>query len=562
VALSVLGPLRLDGSAGPVAVPGRKTREVLTMLALAAPRPLSVAALAARLWDDPPPSAVKTVQGHVSRVRSALAAAHPDAGVLQGGPTGYQLVSGADQLDVRAVNELRRRARVSALAGDDHAGAQLLHRARGLWRSEPELPATAAGEAERGRLAEEHLLLIEDHLTAMIASGSAAETVGELEALTAAHPLRERPWALRMQALYHCGRQADALQAYRTVRRRLIDEVGVEPGPQLRALEAAILAHAVPNLEPGPALPAHAASTMPVDVPHYADSGGVHVAYGIYGTGPIDVLLLNPTFIPVDAYLEEPHLAQAITGLAAGRRVIAFDRRGLGLSDPLAPTTPPTIEHWAEDAIAVLDTSRAARVHVLANADTTLIALQLAAAHPDRIATLTLVNGYARATSAVDYPHGTPPAAMADLLHGIHTPGLRAGVDVLSWIAPSVAADPRFRTWWDAVGRRGASPRTAELMHQLVIDADVRETLALVTAPVLVLSRLGCGSYDPGHSRYLAHHLPDASLVEHPDPDDPWFLGDVTWILERFETFTRHHHPQVATENQLPSSLTGVHHPP
>ncbi len=134
MALSVLGPLRLEGPAGAVAVPGRKTREVLTLLALATPRPLSVEALADRLWDDPPPSAVKTVQGHVSRVRSALAAAHGDAGALRGGPAGYQLVLDVERLDIVAVDELRRRARVTALAGDDHGAAQLLRRARQLWR--------------------------------------------------------------------------------------------------------------------------------------------------------------------------------------------------------------------------------------------------------------------------------------------------------------------------------------------------------------------------------------------------------------------------------------------
>jgi len=540
VALSVLGPLRLDGPAGLVAIPGRKAREVLTLLALAAPRPLSVWALADRLWDDPPPSAVKTVQGHVSRVRSALAAVDGDAAALQGGPAGYQLVLGVEQLDILAVDELRRRARVTALAGDDHGAAQLLHRARQLWRGEPELPTTGGGEGERARLAEEHLLLVEDHLAAVVAAGFSADAAGELEALTAAHPLRERLWGLRMEALYRSGRQADALQAYRAVRRLLMEQVGVEPGPELRALEAAILDHLVPGLAAAAIQPTPAVTAVPVDVPRYADASGVHVAYGTYGDGPTDVLLLNPTFVPVDAYLEEPHLAQAVARLATGRRVIALDRRGLGLSDPVSPAAPPTIEQWVQDAVAVLDASGATRVHVLANGDTALVALLLAATHPDRVATLTLVNGYARPTTCVDYPHGDPPS-IDDVLREIRTPGAHPVVDVLSWIAPSVAGDARFRTWWDAVGRRGASPRTAELFHRLVVQADVRGVLHRITSPVLVLSRLECASYDPGHGRYLAEHLPEASLVEHTDPDGPWFLGDVTQILEQFEAFTSRH---------------------
>jgi pimeloyl-ACP methyl ester carboxylesterase len=176
-------------------------------------------------------------------------------------------------------------------------------------------------------------------------------------------------------------------------------------------------------------------------------------------------------------------------------------------------------------------------VHVLANADTGLIALLLAATHPERIATVTLVNGYARATVGAGYPYGDPPT-VDGVLREIRTPGRPPAVDVLSWIAPSVAGDARFRSWWDAVGRRGASPRTAELVHRVFLGTDVRAVLPRVAAPVLVLSRLGCAAYDPGHGRHLAEVLPRARLVEHPDPDGPWFLGDVGRVLAEFATFT------------------------
>ncbi|HEX2807551.1 MAG TPA: AfsR/SARP family transcriptional regulator, partial [Kineosporiaceae bacterium] len=169
--LSVLGPLRLEGQDGPVTVIGRKTREVLAQLALGAPRPLSVSALVERLWDAPPPSAVKTVQGHVSRARSSLAAARGWAGAIESGSGGYRLLAETSQLDVHAIDDL---------------------------------------------------------------AGEAADTVAELEALTAAHPLRERLWGLRMTALYRVGRQSDALNAYRDLHRILADEVGVEPGPEVR----------------------------------------------------------------------------------------------------------------------------------------------------------------------------------------------------------------------------------------------------------------------------------------------------------------------------------------
>ena len=232
-----------------------------------------------------------------------------------------------------AVEDLRRRARVAGLAGHDHDAAGWLAEARRRWRGEPELPATHAGDAERARLAEEHLLLVEDHLAAEVAAGRPGAALPELQALTAAHPLRERIWGLAITALYRCGRQADAVAAYQAARRHLRDEVGMEPGPQLRALAEGVLRHTLPVTAP----PAPSPPALAFDGPHYADAGGRHVAWGVYGTGPVDVLLLNPTFLPVDAYREEAHLAHAVGRLAAGRRVVAFDRSGLGLSDPVAP---------------------------------------------------------------------------------------------------------------------------------------------------------------------------------------------------------------------------------
>ncbi|WP_232665943.1 alpha/beta fold hydrolase [Pseudonocardia sp. TRM90224] len=533
--LSVLGPLHLEGAAGPIGIVGRKSREVLTLLALAAPRPMSVGALASRLWDEPPPSAVKTVQGHVSRVRTALTAA--GIGTVAGGQAGYHLAVADGQLDVAEVERLRRGARLASLAGDDPGAAGMLAEARALWRGEPELPAGFVGDAERARLVEEHLGLVEDHLAAVVAAGGAASVIGELEALTAEHSLRERLWELRMTALYHCGRQADALRAYRDVRRLLGEQLGVDPGPGLRGLERAVLGHTV--VLPGAGAPAAVTATVVVDGPRYANAAGVHVAYSIFGDGDLDVLLLNATFVPLDSYLEEPHLAGAIARLATGRRVVAFDRRGIGQSDPVSPHMPPSIEGWRDDVVAVLDAVGAGSVHVFANADTSMIALLLAATNPERVRSVTMVNGFARFTVTADYLHGEQPRSVDNTFKEIRSPIEASDIDVLALTAPTVAADPRFRAWWDAAGRRGASPRTAELLHEVWLAADVRTVLPDVTPPVLLISRAGSPLYDTGHARYLAERLPDARLVEYADSDGPWFLGDVERVVSEFERFSQ-----------------------
>ena len=261
------------------------------------------------------------------------------------------------------------------------------------------------------------------------------------------------------------------------------------------------------------------------------------------------MLLLNPTFLPVDAYREEAHLADAVGRLAAGRRVVAFDRSGLGLSDPVAPDAPPSVAQWAADAVAVLDAAGADRVHVLANADTGMIALHLAAEHPDRVASVTVVNPYARPTVGDGYPHGEP-ASVEDVLRGIRTPGARPPVDVLTWIAPAVADDARFRAWWDAAGRRGASPRTAGLAHRAIVDGRrARPAPPRHRAGAAALARrLPVARPRP---RPLARRPPPPrDPREHPDPNGVWFLGDVDWVLARFAAFARSGRPENPTHER------------
>ena len=112
-----------------------------------------------------------------------------------------------------------------------------------------------------------------------------------------------------------------------------------------------------------------------------------------------------------------------------------------------------------------------------------------------------------------------------------------AGRRHVAWRIPSAAGDPRFRSWWDTVGRRGASPKTAALAHRAIVEADVRDAVGLVTCPVLLLTRVGCASYDPGHGRYLQAHLRDATLREVEDPNDAWFIGNVPWVVEQVDRF-------------------------
>lgn len=248
--LGVLGPMILKSDAGEIAVTGVKTRQILTVLALSSPAQVTLDRLIDLLWVDPPPSAAKTVQAHVSRLRSALADAGA-AGALVGSRSGYRLDLG-ERVDVHALAQLTRRAGAAREGGDPRVAADLFGQARELWRGEPELPDTPAGDALRRSIHDQRLELAIAHLSALIDAGAPEAAVADLGALTAEERLNERVWELRILALYRSGRPTDALRAYHEVTTILADEIGVRPGPALRALEEAILAHDHTELAPTP----------------------------------------------------------------------------------------------------------------------------------------------------------------------------------------------------------------------------------------------------------------------------------------------------------------------
>src|SRR6476620_285567 len=120
-------------------------------------------------------------------------------------------------------------------------------------------------------------------------------------------------------------------------------------------------------------------------------------------------------FIPIDTMDDEPRLARSMTRLRSFARLVRFDRRGIGLSDPVAPKAPPTLEQWVGDGLAVLDAAGSSQAVVLASAEASPVALLLAAAHPQRVGALVIINGFARARVDVDYPQGIP----AEILDGM-----------------------------------------------------------------------------------------------------------------------------------------------
>ncbi|KAA9379049.1 AfsR/SARP family transcriptional regulator [Microbispora cellulosiformans] len=260
----VLGPLAVWTAGGePVAVPGAKVRALLAVLLLNDGRPVSADRLIDDLWGDDPPrrNPLGALSAKVSQLRRALEDAQPGARELVvSRPPAYRLLLDDEAVDVRRFHTLTTRARQ---AGDPRAGAALFAEALALWRG----PAFADFADEPfaqpviARLAEQRLTTLEDAAEARLALGEHAVLAAELGDLVAAHPLRERLRAAYMRALYGAGRQSEALESYEELRRLLGDELGLDPGPELAALQRAILtqdlqAPPAPDRRPRSNLPA------------------------------------------------------------------------------------------------------------------------------------------------------------------------------------------------------------------------------------------------------------------------------------------------------------------
>jgi predicted ATPase/DNA-binding SARP family transcriptional activator len=235
----VLGPLEVRDGDRSLPLAGAKQRALLALLLVNANRVLSRDRLIDELWGaEPPETAVQSLQVYVSRLRKLL-----PSDTLLTRPPGYLLEVEPDELDLERFERMLADGRVALAQGDPERASDVLHDALALWRG-PALAEFAFepfAQAEIGRLEDLRLAAVEERIDADLALGRHADLIGELEALIAGHPYRERLRGALMLALYRSGRQAEALQAYQDARRALVDELGIEPSGTLQSLEKAIL---------------------------------------------------------------------------------------------------------------------------------------------------------------------------------------------------------------------------------------------------------------------------------------------------------------------------------
>jgi DNA-binding SARP family transcriptional activator/pimeloyl-ACP methyl ester carboxylesterase len=483
------------------------------LLLVNANRVVSADALAYQLWPDlAGHRAAANLQVRLSELRRALRSVG-EAGRLETRPPGYVLRVGPEELDALRFETLAAAGRHALAAGDPDEAVRLIDSSLALWRglALADVDDTQFVSAEQARLEEERVGALESRIDALLDCGRHQETVAELEMLSTRHPLREHLWYQRLLALYRSGRQAEALRAYRELRSTLVGQLGIEPGTELRELEARILRQD-PTLAYSPVRPRmkHQAETPQT---RYVDSGGVHIAYQVVGDGDRDILFVPGLMSHVELAWEDPATAQFYRRLAGLGRLILFDKRDTGLSDR-APGDC-TLEERIEDVHAVMNAAASERAIVFGYSEGAPMAILFAATYPEKVSALILGSGFARWFPAPDYPSGTGPqtvfAAMEEI--AIHRWGEGATIE---WFLPSRSNSPTARRALGRFERMAISPSAFLRMARMIREIDVRAALPAIHVPTLVIQRSGDRINPPFHGRYLASHISGARYFEQP----------------------------------------------
>jgi class 3 adenylate cyclase len=270
----------------------------------------------------------------------------------------------------------------------------------------------------------------------------------------------------------------------------------------------------------------------------YVEAAQGYLGYQVFGGGERDIVFLTGALSNVDAIWDEPSAARFFDRLGSIGRVINFDMRGSGVSDPiLGSTTWQPVEEVVDDVLAVLDAAGSERTVVYGDTEGGLWAMMLAASAPQRVSALVLVNAAACFLRHHDYPIGIPPHA-ADALSEQYFAQHGTTGDMLELTAPSVADDARFRTWWTRYQRMSVPLGLAKSTFEWYRTVDVRAALPLISAPTLIVARRDARFHRPAYSEYLAEHI-DGSELRLVDGADtlPFHAGNFEPTLDHVAEF-------------------------
>ncbi len=530
-----------DGSG--IEVTSRRQRQLLAVLALRRGSIVSVDRIAELLWgDEAPVEPSPTVQTNVSRLRRLLR----DPIEVATAPGGYRLTCPAGAVDVGHFEDLVARSRSVASADAVESAAEALALWRGLPFPDLDHPDL---EAERQRLQEMRLETVEIYAEGLCERGRHGEAIEVADAHVREHRHRERSVATLMRSLYATGRQVEALQAFAQLRRRLLDDLGVDPSPPLQELELAILHQSVDNTPPP------VAAITPVTLgsatgagsprPHRLEQqirfctaeGGTRIAYATSGEGPVLVMAAN-WMTHVDGDWESPVWRHWLEALSAGRRLVRYDERGCGLSD--WDVDRFSFEAWVDDLEMVVDALGLDRFPLLGISQGGAVAIAYAVRHPERDSALVLCGAYGRgrmvrATTEEQRREAALHLELARVGWGSDDPAFR------QVFTSQFMPDGTLDQWaaFNELQRRTTSPENAVRFMEIFGAIDVTGIAPDVACPTLMLHSRHELRVPLESARELAALIPDSRLVLLPSRNHILGADEPAWelFLEELETF-------------------------
>jgi class 3 adenylate cyclase len=268
----------------------------------------------------------------------------------------------------------------------------------------------------------------------------------------------------------------------------------------------------------------------------YAKSGDVSIAYQVVGDGPIDVVLVLGFATHLDLQWEMPAFAQFFERLSSFSRLILFDKRGTGLSDPVVDA--PTLEERVDDVRAVMDAAGSERAALFGISEGGPMSVLFAATHPDRVTALVLHGAMGRTTWAPDYPWAVPADALRESAAEFIAPFWGEETDsLLELFAPSFVGDPGAVEFSARMERAAASPAMVQQIFEMFLDIDVRDVLPAIHVPTLVLHRHGDRVVNRRAGQELATQIPGAMYVELAGIDHVPWAGDAEDVVGEIEEF-------------------------
>jgi class 3 adenylate cyclase len=288
---------------------------------------------------------------------------------------------------------------------------------------------------------------------------------------------------------------------------------------------------------------------------HYARSPDGAVGYQVFGDGPIDLVFVTQWGTNVDTIWEEPSAARYFDRLASFARVIVFDKRGTGVSDPVPLDDLPPADRWMEDIQTVMNAAESEQAVIVGDTEGGSLAIMFAATYPERTHSLVLINAIARSFYGSDYPIGYKPYVLEDIEKMFTEQHGTTGV-VIDQTAPSWVGDARIRKWWVKFQRSTMPPMVVKAAFRWQRQVDVTSVLSTISVPTLVIHRRDNVYHRVEFGQWIADHIEGSEWVELDGADSlPFHAGPYGEILDHVEAFVTGERAQAPIERRLATVL-------